>query len=93
MFSLSGKIALVTGGCSGIGLAIVARFMAAGAQVIAADLTTTPAFNKTGASFVALDVTDEDRLTQVFEEVEANFGKLDILVNNAGIGLEEGPLI
>ncbi|MDA7585880.1 SDR family oxidoreductase [Luminiphilus sp.] len=93
MFSLSGKIALVTGGCSGIGLAIVARFMAAGAQVIAADLTTTPAFNKIGASFVALDVTDEDRLTQVFEEVEANFGKLDILVNNAGIGLEEGPLI
>ena len=93
MFSLSGKIALVTGGCSGIGLAIVDRFMAAGAQVIAADLATTPAFNKTGASFVALDVTDEDRLAQVFEEVEAKFGKLDILVNNAGIGLEEGPLI
>ena len=60
MFSLSGKIALVTGGCSGIGLAIVARFMAAGAQVIAADLATTPAFDKNGASFVALDVTDED---------------------------------
>lgn len=41
MFSLSGKTALVTGGCSGIGLAIVDRFMAAGAQVIAADLATT----------------------------------------------------
>jgi NAD(P)-dependent dehydrogenase (short-subunit alcohol dehydrogenase family) len=93
MFSLSGKIALVTGGCSGIGLAIVARFMAAGAQVIAADLATTPAFDKNGASFVALDVTDEDRLARVFAEVEENFGKLDILVNNAGIGLEEGPLI
>lgn len=93
MFSLSGKIALVTGGCSGIGLAIVDRFMTAGAQVIAADLASTPAFDQTGASFVALDVTDEDRLAQVFEEVERNFGKLDILVNNAGIGLEEGPLI
>ena len=70
MFSLSGKIALVTGGCSGIGLAIVGRFIAAGAQVIAADLATTPAFEKTGAAFVALDVTDEDRLAKIFTEVE-----------------------
>ena len=93
MFSLSKKTALVTGGCSGIGLAIVRRFIAAGARVIAADLSTTAEFDDTGAAFVELDVTDEDRVAQVFSDVEIDFGKLDILVNNAGIGLEEGPLI
>ena len=93
MFSLSEKTALVTGGCSGIGLAVVRRFIAAGAQVIAADLSTTAEFDNTGAAFVELDVSDEDRVAQVFSDVEIDFGKLDILVNNAGIGLEEGPLI
>lgn len=92
MFSLSGKTALVTGGCSGIGLAIVKRFSAAGASVISADLSTTSEFGSTGAAFAELDVTDEDRVAQVLADVEADFGKLDILVNNAGIGLEEGPL-
>ncbi len=93
MFSLSEKTAFVTGGCSGIGLAVVRRFIAAGAQVIAADLSTTAEFDNTGAAFVELDVSDEDRVAQVFSDVEIDFGKLDILVNNAGIGLEEGPLI
>lgn len=92
MFSLSEKTALVTGGCSGIGLAIVRRFIAAGAKVIAADLSRTAAFDSTDAFFVQLDVADESQVAQVFSDVEADFGKLDILVNNAGIGLEEGPL-
>lgn len=92
LFSLAGKVALVTGGCSGIGLAVVNRFLVAGATVIAADLSTTAEFDKTGTSFVPLDVTIENRVAQVFDEVEATFGKLDILVNNAGIALEEGPL-
>jgi NAD(P)-dependent dehydrogenase (short-subunit alcohol dehydrogenase family) len=93
MFSLEGKTALVTGGCNGIGLAIVNRFLAAGAYVVAADLATTSEFDKTDASFVQLDITIESRVAQVFSEVEAAFGKLDILINNAGVALEEGPLV
>ncbi len=92
MFSLTGKTALVTGGSSGIGLAVVRRFVAAGASVIVADLATTPALEQTGAAFSALDVTDEKRVAETFEAVEAKSGKLDILVNNAGIALQEGPL-
>lgn len=90
MFSLSGKNAVVTGGCSGIGLAIVARFVAAGANVIAADLRTTTEFGATGASFIEVDVTDESRIAAAFAEAELLLGKLDIVVNNAGIALDTG---
>ncbi len=93
MFSLIGKVALITGGCSGIGLAIVKRFIAAGAQVIAADLKRTSALDDSGASFVAIDVADENRVATAFAYVESKFGKFDILVNNAGIGLQEGRMI
>lgn len=92
MFDLSGKKALVTGGCSGIGLAIVKRFMAAGASVMAADLRSTAEFNSTGAAFVEIDVADEERVAAAFAEAEAQLGKLDILVNNAGIALDTGPI-
>lgn len=92
MFSLSGKNVLVTGGCSGIGLAVVKRFLAAGARVIAADLRTTKEFNLTDAEFVEINVADEARVRDAFSEAEAKLGKLDIIVNNAGIGLEEGTI-
>lgn len=92
MFSLSGKNALVTGGCSGIGLAIVRRFLAAGARVIAADLRSTPEFESTGAAFVEIDVADEERVAAAFADAEARLGKLDILVNNAGVALDTGPV-
>ncbi len=93
MFSLSGKTALVTGGSSGIGLAVVRRFLAAGARVVVGDLAKTSELEATEASFMPLDVTDEDRVAQVFSDVETTVGKLDILVNNAGIALEEGALV
>ncbi|WP_435211517.1 SDR family NAD(P)-dependent oxidoreductase [Luminiphilus sp. nBUS_16] len=93
MFALTGKNALVTGGSSGIGLAVVKRFIAAGAQVIAADLNLSPKLRDSGAHFVALDVSCEESLERVFAEVESRFGKLDILVNNAGVGLDEGPIV
>lgn len=93
MFSLVGKKALVTGGCSGIGLAVVQRFLAAGAQVVAADLKTTPAFEQTGADFIEINVAEEQNVVAAFAEAERRLGKLDILVNNAGIGLEEGPIV
>ena len=93
MFSLAGKIAFVTGGSSGIGLAVVKRFAAAGAQVIAADLRHNAELDDCGASFFEIDVADEKRVAQVLADVEEQFGKIDILVNNAGVALQEGRLI
>ena len=92
MFSLKGKNALVTGGCSGIGLAIVERFMAAGANTIAADLKTTTDFEASGATFIEVDVAIEEQVATAFERAGAQIGKLDILVNNAGIALDTGPI-
>ncbi len=93
MFSLAGKNALVTGGCNGIGLAVVKRFLAAGARVIAADLRVSEEFEQTGAGFIEINVANEARVAAAFVEAEAKLGKLDVVVNNAGIGLEEGPIV
>ena len=87
--TLVGKIALVTGGLSGIGAAVAARFAAEGAQIIAADVT---AANKIiGDEVVApvwLDVADPDSCAGVIHAVEKRYGRLDILVNSAGIGAD-----
>ena len=92
MFSLAGKLAVVTGGSSGIGLAVVQRFAAAGANVIAADLKHNAELDDCGASFFEIDVADEKQVADVLAKVEDQFGKIDILVNNAGIALQEGRL-
>jgi 2-keto-3-deoxy-L-fuconate dehydrogenase len=89
-FRLDGKIALVTGGASGIGEATVRVFTGAGASVIIADRDQERAEalvrQLPGAQAVVLDITDEVRV----REAIANVPKLDILVNNAGIGLVGG---
>ncbi len=77
---LSGKIAIVTGGGSGIGAAIAKRFTAEGAVVIAADITAD------GAN--RLDVADPASCTGLVASVVARHGRLDCLVNSAGIGLD-----
>lgn len=92
MFSLTGKKALVTGGCSGIGLAVVKRFLSAGAKVMVVDLQTTAEFEELSTPFIELDVSDEKRLCSAFSETETQIGKLDILINNAGIALDTGPI-
>lgn len=89
---LSGKAALVTGACGGIGRAICARFVKEGAQVYAADLTDAGSLGRAppeGARFVRFDVTSQDEAKAAMAEVAAGAGKLDILVNAAGIELEK----
>ena len=86
MFSLDGKNAFVTGGASGIGLAVAERYLAAGASVVIGDLTDgTEAARTIGATSLILDVSDERSVQVAFDEAAALLGKLDIVVNNAGI--------
>ena len=83
---LSGLRAVVTGGASGIGAAIVDRLLAGGAQVAVLDLDTSRA--NRAALAVRGDVSDDDSVRAAIEEVVTNFGGIDIVVNNAGIGAQ-----
>jgi 2-keto-3-deoxy-L-fuconate dehydrogenase len=82
MGKLLGKTAVVTGGASGIGLAIVRRFAAEGAHVEVLERDATPVEN---AVVTACDVADAARVDAAIEEIHARRGRIDILVNNAGI--------
>jgi len=87
MFPLATRTAIVTGGASGIGLAIVQRFLAAGAHVLIADRRASAAetARAVGAEFLQTDVACEDQVAAMFDAARARFGRVDILVNNAGI--------
>lgn len=87
--SLVGKIALVTGGVSGIGAAIAAKFAAEGAQVIAADINArnTTLGDETIAP-VWLDVSEQKSCVDLVQAIRERHGRLDILVNSAGIGAD-----
>jgi NAD(P)-dependent dehydrogenase (short-subunit alcohol dehydrogenase family) len=86
-FRLDGRIALITGGASGIGEATCRIFAAAGARVCIADIDRDRAERLAselpGARALICDVTDERAVQEMFTGIP----KLDILVNNAGIGL------
>jgi 3(or 17)beta-hydroxysteroid dehydrogenase len=92
MGRVQGKVALVTGGASGIGRAIAELLAEEGAAVIVADLASRQSENAVSAlaqrgSFRALDVTREDAWIDVTDAAVSEFGRLDVLVNNAGIAL------
>ena len=97
MTQLNGKIAIVTGGGSGLGRAMALRFAHDGARVIAADLNeagaqeTARLATEQGASADqvvarALDVTNEQACSALVDATLAEHGKLDVMVANAGIG-------
>jgi 3alpha(or 20beta)-hydroxysteroid dehydrogenase len=87
MFSLMKKVAIVTGGASGIGLAIVRQFIAAGALVIVADRRADGAAiaQAARAEFCRTDVAREEQVAAMFDAAREKFGCVDVLVNNAGI--------
>lgn len=80
----AGRTVLVTGGASGIGLGIVDRFLAEGAQVAAFDLNPTP---RDGDRFLGLtgDATSETEMDAAVAAVTERFGGLDVMVCNAGV--------
>lgn len=88
---LEGDIAVVTGGSSGIGKAIVERYLEAGAQVVIADIDEergASVADDLGCQFEACDVRDYDQVKSVVESTVDEYGKLDIIVNNTGIASE-----
>ncbi len=87
---LAGKVALITGGGSGIGAATARRFVEEGAQVVVADLNVDSAeavaSELGGDTFgVAIDVVDRTSIRTAIERTVAEFGGLDVLVCNAGV--------
>ena len=90
-FSLSGKVAVVTGGASGIGAAIVDAYVRQGATVVVLDRAVEAAERKvaegTASAAIACDVTDERSVADAVEAVTAEFSSIDILVNCAGVAV------
>ena len=85
---LDGKVALITGGASGIGEACAEVFVREGARVVLTDVQRdkgAAVAERLGARFVAHDVTDEAQWIEVVDGVVAGQGQLDIVVNNAGV--------
>ncbi|SDI45863.1 NAD(P)-dependent dehydrogenase, short-chain alcohol dehydrogenase family [Actinokineospora alba] len=85
---LEGRVAVVTGGASGIGLASVRRLAAEGARVVVADIdpdTGKAAAEEVDGLFVRTDVTSESDVEALFATAVTTYGSLDIAFNNAGI--------
>ena len=85
---LDGKVAVITGGCSGIGLATVRRFVAEGAKVVVGDLNDEAGAalsDELGIAYVRCDVTSKDQVDSMFATAKERFGSVDIAFNNAGI--------
>ena len=81
---MANKIAVVTGGSSGIGYGIVKRFVANGARVISIDLSK-PDDEIEGVEHISCDLTDESAVTHAFKQISENHQQIDILCANAGI--------
>jgi NAD(P)-dependent dehydrogenase (short-subunit alcohol dehydrogenase family) len=92
---VQGKVALVTGGASGIGAAVAELLAREGASVAVTDIDElrgpgiVAGIRKAGgeAIFLPQDVTSEARWIEVVADVEKRYGRLDVLVSNAGIGI------
>ncbi len=90
------RVAVVTGGASGIGIATVRRLASEGARVVVADLDTTAgplAAKEVDGLFVEVDVTDAAAVDHLFEQANSTYGSVDVAFNNAGISPPEDESI
>ncbi|MCB0930562.1 MAG: 3-oxoacyl-ACP reductase [Mycobacterium sp.] len=93
---LSGKVAVVTGGASGIGLAAARRMHAEGATIVVGDIdpeTGRRVADELGGTFVAVDVSEEAAVNNLFDTAASTYGSVDIAFNNAGISPPDDDLI
>ncbi len=90
----NGKVIVVTGAASGIGLALAQRFVKEGAVVVASDRNAEVGAAKAaemGARFLPADIGQEEGVKGLIDDVLANEGRIDLLCSNAGIAIWEGP--
>jgi NAD(P)-dependent dehydrogenase (short-subunit alcohol dehydrogenase family) len=100
--SLAGRVAVVTGGASGIGKASVRRFLDAGASVVFGDLNQANGESllaelaeqgcRDRCRFALTDVAEEDAVAGLIATATSTFGRLDVMFNNAGVGGAFGPI-
>ena len=93
---LAGKVAVITGGASGIGFATAKRFAAEGAIVVIGDFNSEAgkkAAAEVGGLFVKVDVTVESEVNNLFDTAQSTYGSVDIAFNNAGISPPEDDSI
>lgn len=85
---LKDRVAIVTGGASGIGLASAIRLASEGAKIVIGDVDEVAgnvAADKVGGTFIAADVTSAEQVDHLFETAHRTYGSVDIAFNNAGI--------
>ena len=90
-FDLKNRVAIVTGGAQGFGLAITERFIESGAKVVIWDIDENEAkkalekVNSKNLSYQIVDVSDFGKINEKLIEIESMHGKIDIFINNAGV--------
>ena len=93
---LAGKVAVITGGASGIGLATAKRMRAEGARIVIGDLDPVSgeaAATEVEGLFVQVNVADEDQVNNLFDTAAREYGSVDIAFNNAGISPDDDDSI
>ncbi len=90
-FDLNNRVAIVTGGAQGFGLAITERFIQSGAKVVIWDIDENEAkkalerVNSENLTYQIIDVCNFDKINQQLDNIEISHGKIDIFINNAGL--------
>lgn len=88
------RVIVVTGAASGIGLALATRFVQEGAKVVASDRNAEVGAAKAqeiGARFISADISTEEGVKSIIDDVLGNEGRIDLFCSNAGVGMGHGP--